>query len=187
MAECLPRPRRACPRRDWRSSFLRDRVRSSLRKHTTKQDHRATQVEHAQVIRSAMLPSRCDSSHSLQPSEQALNFPSALVTTECATVLLAPARAQTPSLRRDQFDVAFFGETISQRFAVPCLVRDQSRRQFFHESRIERSVGEHTVVSGSIINIDSEWKAIAVCNCHDLCRIAGAAPADARSFFLAGI
>jgi hypothetical protein len=48
------------------------------------------------------------------------------------------------------------------------------------------SFGENNVVSGTIGNNDREWKTIAVCDCHDLCRIAGTTLADAIAPLFAG-
>ena len=70
--------------------------------------------------------------------------------------------------------------------AVPCLVAYESRGEFIDECSIERSVGENNVVSVSASNSDREWKTIAVCDCHDLGRLASTAFSDVWAPLFAG-
>ena len=88
--------------------------------------------------------------------------------------------------RRDQFDPPFLEKSLLELRAVPGFVSDQSGRKFGHVSSIESSVGEHTVVSVSICNSDSEWKTIAVRERHDLGGLARTALPNAGPPFFAG-
>lgn len=147
------------------------------------EDERAAQVQKSQVVLGLPLPSRGDASKPLQPGEQPLDLPPATVSTKRSTVLLPLAVALD---RRDELDVALTGQGAYVLGAVPRLVADQSRGELIHESSIERSIGEYDVVSVSTRNNDSEWKTIAVCDCHDLGRLACPAFPNVRAPLFAG-
>ena len=140
-------------------------------------------MDEAEEVLGLSFPPSCQAAPALEPGEKALNLPSPLVAAELATILLTPAVAL---LGRDEVDAAFLEETSLEFAAIPRLVCNQSRRQFLHESSIESSLGEHTVESVSWGNMDSEWKTIAVCHCHEFRRPAGAALPDAGPPFFAG-
>ena len=146
----------------------------------------AAEVEEAEEVFGLEVPASREPAPAFEPGEEALDFPAALVAAEGAAVLLASALDAAAALGSDELDAALVGESASERAAVPGAVGDQSRRQLSYESSVESSLGEHTVESVSSINIDSDRKTMAVCNCHDLGRIAGAAFPDARPPFFAG-
>lgn len=154
-----------------------------LRAKATEQQDDAADVDEAEEILCVSFPSCRQASPALEPGEQAFDLPTPLVAAQLSTVLLAPA---VSLLRRDEVNATFSEETRLQRSTIPRLVGDQSRRQFVHESSVDSSLGEHTVESVSRGNIDSEWKTIAVCNCHEFRRPTGAADPDAGPPFFAG-
>ena len=147
------------------------------------EDDCTAEVQEAEVVLRLPLPSRGDAPKLLQPGEEAFDLPATSVATEGAAILLARAVALN---RRDELDVALTGQRANVLGAVPGLVADQSWGQLIHESSIERSVGEYDVVSVSSRNSDSEWKTIAVCDCHDLGRLACAALSDVCAPLFAG-
>lgn len=147
------------------------------------EDDGTAEEEEAEVVLSLPLPPRSDSSKLLQPGEEAFDLPATSVAAERATILLAPAVGLD---RCDELDVALTVQSACMLGAVPGLVADQSRGQLSHERSIERSVGEYDVVSVSSRNSDREWKTIAVCDCHDLGRLACAAPPDLCAPLFAG-
>ncbi len=149
------------------------------------QDH-AAEVEQAEKVLGLEVPTSSKTAPALEPGEEPLDLPAAFVAAERAAILLAAAGVLAAALGCDELDAALFCEAELKRCTVPRLVANQSRRQVVHESSVESSLGEHTVESGSICNSDSEWKTMAVCNRHDLCRLAGAAAADAGPPFFAG-
>src|SRR6185436_19507559 len=77
------------------------------------------------------------------------------------------------------------GEPLREWIAIESFVADQLRRDFFLESRVEDVVDEAEVVFGAISDANGERKTSAVCNRHDLRRIAGTASSDAGPPFLA--
>lgn len=151
------------------------------------EDHDAAEVYEAEEVLGLVLPAQGQSAPTLQPREEPLDLPSALVTTQRSPVLLAVALGPALALGSDELDAALFLKPTAQGTAIPCLVPDQPRREFVDESNVESSLGEHTVESGSAFNKDSEWKTIAVCHCHELGRLAGAAFPDAGPPFFAGM
>jgi hypothetical protein len=90
------------------------------------------------------------------------------------------------ALGGDEFNVSVDAQRHRVLGAIPGLVGDQSRGQLIHERSIESSVGEKDVVSVASSNSDSEWKTMAVCDCHDLGRLACAAFSDVWAPLLAG-
>ena len=154
-------------------------------KTSEKQDH-APEVEEAEEVLGLVLPTSGEPTPAFEPSEEALDFPAPLVAAQFAEILRTVALGTADSLRGDEVDTAFHGETATQGATVPGFVRNQSRRQLMYESSVESSLGEHTVESVSSINMDSDWKTMAVCHCHDLGGIARAAAPDAGPPFFAG-
>ena len=143
----------------------------------------ASEVDEAKKVVGGAVPASSNPAPALEPGEEPLDFPTTLVTAQFATVLLASAVAL---LGRDEVDAALLLEPKLKRAAVPRLVGDQSRRQAFHESSVESSLGEHTVESVSWGNMDREWKTMAVCNRHEFRRLPGTTLPDAGPPFFAG-
>lgn len=121
-------------------------------------------------------PARCDASPAFEPSKETLDLPSTLVAAQLAVILLARAIGFRWG---NEIDTSHLLQSFLECVAVPSFVCDQSRRQSLHESSVESSLGEHTVESISSCNMDSEWKTMAVCHCHEFRRIPSPAFADA--------
>jgi len=151
-----------------------------------KQQQHAPQMKQAEEVLSLVLPSGRESAPTLEPCEESLDFPPPLVAAQLSAILGTVALRAADPLGSDEVDAALFCETAAQSTSIPRLVCNQSRRQLSYESRVESSLGEHTVESVSSINMDSERKTMAVCNCHDLGCLAGTAPSDAGPPFFAG-
>jgi hypothetical protein len=67
-------------------------------------------MEQSKEILGLGLPARRESSPSLQPGEEALDFPASLVAAEFAAILLAEALMVAGTFGRDEVNAAFFGE-----------------------------------------------------------------------------
>ena len=133
-----------------------------------------------------VFPASGETTPTFEPGEEAFDLPTAFVSAQRPSVLFAVALPIATPLWSNELNAALLGKPTAESAAVPRFVGNQSRRQFFHESSVESSLGEHTVVSVSSFNKDSEWKTMAVCNCHDLCRLAGTAFPNAGPPFFAG-
>lgn len=76
--------------------------------HVTKQDDDAAQPQHPEDVFGRALPPRPQTTEVLQPIEQALDLPSALVAPELAPVL--GIRTSLPAVRRDQLHPETIGQ-----------------------------------------------------------------------------
>ena len=144
----------------------------------------APEVNEAEIVLDFAFPPRGDAPPALEPGEEPFDLPASFIAAKLAPILVAPAVALA---WRDEVDSSLNEEPLLQRRSVPSFVGDQSSRQVLHESSVESSVGEHTVVSVSCCKIDREWKTIAVCQRHEFCRLAGATFTDAGPPFFAGM
>jgi hypothetical protein len=149
-------------------------------------EYGAHELEQAEEVLGLVLPAHRKPAPAFEPGEEALDLPTSLVAAQFASILLAVALPASDALGGDELDASLIGETSAQGATVPSLVTNQSRREFSYESSVESSLGEHTVESVSSINMDSEWKTMAVCNRHDLCRVSGTTLPDAGPPFFAG-
>jgi hypothetical protein len=146
----------------------------------------AHEMEEAEEVLGFLLPAGGQPAPSFQPSEEALDLPSPLVSAELAAILGALASGDAATFGGNELNATFLCESETQSLTVPGLVPNQSRWQLSYESSIESSLGEHTVESVSSVNIDSERKTMAVCNCHDLGRPTSTARPHAGPPFFAG-
>jgi len=144
----------------------------------------AAELQEAEEILGLVVPAECDSAEALQPGEEAFDFPAAAIATKRPAILLPAARPGSGALGRDELYAAT-GEPLRERVAIESFVADQLRRDFFLEGRVEDVVDEAEVVFGAISDAYGERKTSAVCNRHDLRRIAGTASSDAGPPFLA--
>ncbi len=143
-------------------------------------------MEETEEVLGLVVPASGEAAPPLEPREETFDLPTSFVATQRTAILLSVALLTSATLGRDEFNAALLGKAAAQLAAVPSLVPDQSRRQFFHESSVESSFGEHTVDWVSWRTMDSERKTMAVCNRHDLGRLAGSTPSDAVPPFFAG-
>jgi len=143
----------------------------------------AAELQEAEEVLGLVVPAECDSTEALQPGEKAFDLPAATVATKGPAILLPAARPGSGALGRDELDAAA-SEPLRERVAVESLVTDQLRRDFL-EGGVEDVVDEADVVLRAISNAYGERKTSAVCNRHDLRRIAGTASSDAGPPFLA--
>ena len=150
------------------------------------EDHGACEMEKSQEVLGLSFPPRRDAAKLFEPSEESFDFPPTSVAAQRPSVLRPVAGILAGSFRRDEFDVAFFGEALRVLAAVPGLVGDQSRGQLIHECSIESSARENDVVSVARTDSDSEWKTIAVCERHDLGCLPGTALPDLWAPLFAG-
>lgn len=96
---------------------------------------------------------RNQSAKPLQPSEQPLHDPAALVAAQGSAVLCLAA---VLSVRRDHLDAVFLVEVPVQRVGVIRLVANQPRRQFVEEARQERFVDEFGLMRRGRVDRDGQ-------------------------------
>ena len=148
------------------------------------QDDEAAELKHAEEIGFLMFPAADESTEVVKPSEEALNFPAAAVTTQFATVLgVLPAAIVL--VGRDEPDAVFLQQALVQRIAVVGAVADHSvwlgscetlGDSRFHEARfMRRSAGDAA----------GDRKTMAVCDRHDFAAFSSASWADSSAPFFA--
>jgi hypothetical protein len=113
-----------------------------------------------------------------KPSEEALDVPAAPVPPKCSTVLRLGPTGRL--VRRDQLDAAL-SELCIQPVAVIRAIADQLLGQLVHEPRFERVDDELRFMPLTTCSPHGDWKAMAVCHCHDLGRFAAASNSNLKT------
>jgi hypothetical protein len=150
----------------------------------SREDNEAAELKHAKKVGFLMFPAADESAEVVKPSEEALDFPAAAVTTQLATVLrILPATIVLVGC--DKPDAVFLQQALVQRIAVVGAVANHSfwlgsretlRDGRFHESRFMRRSAGHAT---------GDRKTMAVCDRHDFAAFAAASRADSRAPFFA--
>lgn len=122
----------------------------------------------------------------LQPCEEPLDFPPALVTSEFSPVLAVPSCAITP-MRGDQLDSMLLGKSIVHRIAVIPLVGNQPFRLIGYEAVLDRGLDQLLLMRRSARNPEGDRKTMAVCDCHELGPFADERSTNAIAPFFAPI
>lgn len=129
------------------------------------------------------LPSRREASEVVQPSEEALDFPAALVATECPPVL--PLRFSVGEMRRDEiYEVGF--ERFGEAARVVGFVADEL---FWAEPAgdfLEGFFGESALSGRCAVDGKGQRNAVTVDNCHDLGALSTLCRTDSSAPFFAG-
>ena len=101
-----------------------------------------------------------------QLGKQALNFPSALVATQSASVL-RPDLLMIAVVGRDHLDV-LGSQRLVQWVAFIGAIANQLLRLLLDKAVVQRFFDEGYFAWASICDADDNWKTSAVCHCHDL-------------------
>lgn len=119
----------------------------------------------------------------MEPGEEALYLPAALVSTERAEILGKALAIR--SIGRNQLDPPLRREPRVERVAVVGLVADKALGELGEEAAIEGSFDERDFMRRSTFDADGERKTRAVCNGHDFGPLATLRFSDAAPPFLA--
>jgi len=117
-----------------------------------------------------------------EPREEPLEVPAPLVATQGATILSEVDTAGV--MRSDHLDAERFQLGV-QRIAVVGAVADEASRQVLQEALLERFDDEFRFIALTTRNPDGDRKAMAVCHCHDLGRLAASSFANKSTPFFA--
>lgn len=135
-------------------------------------------MQESEEVLGLALPTCDDAAVAHEPGEEALDLPAPLVPTELPAVLrLLPLGA----IGRDELGAELTLELGVERVAVVGAVADQSLGDFFDEPRVERVDDELALSALTTCNPHGDRKAIAVCHCHDLGRLAAASDPNIRA------
>ena len=119
----------------------------------------------------------------MEPGEEALYLPAALVSTEGAKVLSEALAIR--AIGRDHLDPALLREPRVELVAVVGGVANEALGELGEKAAIERSVDERDLMRRSTFDADGERKTRAVCNGHDLGPLTALRFPDAGPPFLA--
>ena len=119
----------------------------------------------------------------LEPADQPLHFPPALVPPQLPPVL-GLGLATIGSVRSDHLDTLRLERRI-KRIAVVRLVSDETLGSVRHKPCLESRLHKGDFMRRSTLNVYGEWKTRAVCNHHDLCTLAPLGFSDAVAPFFA--
>jgi hypothetical protein len=93
------------------------------------EDDSAGKLHHPEEILRVIFPASDDAPIIMEPSKEALDFPTTSVAAQCAAVL-RDGFAALPAVRRDQLDAKMFAHPLIQWIAVLGFVPDQPLRCF---------------------------------------------------------
>ena len=147
-------------------------------------DYGTRELDHREEIFRVIFPAHDDAAKIMEPSEKALNLPTAAIAAQGATVL-GGWLAAVPAVRRDQMHTQGVAQALVQRITVISFVADQSRGNFWEESLLEGGFDEDRFIWSSAGQVHGDRKTIAVCNCHDFAAFPAFCRADTRAPFFA--
>ena len=119
----------------------------------------------------------------VEPANQSLHFPPALVSTQLPTVL-GPGLAPVASVRSNHLDTLLL-ERLVKRIGVVRFVSDKLLGRGYSESSLQSTLNKGDFMRRSTLNVYGEWKRRRVCNDHDLCTFAPLGLSDAEAPFFA--
>src|SRR5579862_7466682 len=148
------------------------------------EDDEAAELEHAEEVGFLMFPAADESAEVVEPSEEALDFPAAAVTTEFAAVLGA-FPAAIVLVGRDEPDAVFLQQALVERITVVGAVADHSFGLGARETLRDGGFDEFRFMRRSAGDAAGDRKTMAVCDRHDFAAFAAASWADSRAPFFA--
>jgi hypothetical protein len=150
----------------------------------SREDNEAAELEHAEEVGFLMFPTADESAEVVKPSEEALDFPAAAVTTQFAAVLSA-LPAAIVLVGRNESDAMFLQQALVQRIAVVGAVADHSFWLGSRETPRDGRFNQSRFMRRSAGNAAGDRKTMAVCDRHDFAAFATASWADSSAPFFA--
>src|SRR5580704_6885735 len=105
------------------------------------EDYGASELNHPEEVLWVVFPANNDTTKIMQPRKQALDFPTAAVATQHATILCGFPAARG-SVRSDQLHTEALTDLQVQRIAVVGAVADQSLGSFGEEASLDGGLDE---------------------------------------------
>jgi hypothetical protein len=147
-------------------------------------DDEAAELKHAEEVGFLMFPAANQSAEVVEPSEEALDFPAAAVTTQFAAVLGALPTAIV-LVGRDESDAVFLQQAPVERITVVSAVADHSFWLGSREPLRDGGFDEFRFMRRSAGDAAGDRKTMAVCDRHDFAAFAAASWADSSAPFFA--
>ena len=148
------------------------------------EDNGASELNHPEEILWVVFPANNGATKIMQPSEQALNFPTTAVAAQAATVLSCGRNAHN-FMGSDELHAVALQDALVQRIAVVGAVADHALGSFRKEALVERGFDEFCFMRRSAGHVHGERKTMAVCDGHDFAAFTAFCRADTRAPFFA--
>jgi hypothetical protein len=150
----------------------------------SRENNEAAELKHTEKVGFLMFPAADESAEVVKPSEEALDFPAAAVTTQFAAVLGAfPAAIVLVGC--DEPDAVFLQQALVQRIAVVGAVADHSFWLCSCETLSDGRFDEFGFMRRNAGDATGDRKTMAVCDRHDFAAFAAASWADSSAPFFA--
>src|ERR1700687_2044973 len=150
----------------------------------SQEDDSACELNHPEEILWVVFPANDDTTKVMKPSEQALDLPTAAISTQATPVLRCGGYAHN-FVRRDELHTVALLDALVQRIAVVSAVTNHSLGSFLEEALLERRFNEFCFMRRSAGHVHGERKTMAVCDCHDFAAFTTLCRADTRAPFFA--
>jgi hypothetical protein len=121
----------------------------------------------------------------LKPSKEALNPPTAPITSELSSVLGFQSFSTRP-VRSYQFNSTSFQSLLIKTITVKCFITNKAISCIFRETTVDGIFNKRYFVGLSTFHVSGDRKTRSVCNCHDLGTLATFRFANSKTPFFAG-
>jgi hypothetical protein len=148
------------------------------------EDNSASELHHPEEILWVVFPANDCATKVMKPSKQALDLPTAAISTQTAPVLSCGGHARK-FVRRDELHAVAFLDALVQRIAVVSAVADHALGSLLEEAVLECGFDEFCFMRRSAGHVHGERKTMAVCDCHDFAAFAALCRANTRAPFFA--
>ena len=148
------------------------------------EDDSTSELDHPEEILWVVFPANDNATKVMKPGEQALDLPTAAISTQAATVLSCGGHTHK-FVRCDELHAVALPDVLVQRIAVVSAVTDHPRRSFSEEALLERGFDEFCFMRRSAGHVHGERKTMTVCDCHDFAAFAALCRANSRAPFFA--
>ena len=148
------------------------------------EDDRASELNHPEEILWVVFPANDNATKVMKPSEQALDLPTAAISTQTATVLRCGSHTHK-FVGRDELHAVALPDVLVQRIAVISAVADHPLGSLLEEAVLERGFDEFCFMRRSAGHVHGERKTMTVCDCHDFAAFAALCRANSRAPFFA--
>ena len=150
----------------------------------SRENNEAAELEHGEEVSFVIFSSADQSAKVVEPSEEALDFPSAAVATQFSAVLSALPAASV-FVCRDQPDTMLLPEALIERIAVVGAVADHAFWFGSRETLFDGGFDEFRFMRRSAGDAAGDRKTMAVCDRHDFTAFSSASRADSSAPFFA--
>src|SRR5713226_2517215 len=131
----------------------------------SQEDDGAGEMDHADEVLQGVFPAYCETAEVLEPSKQTFYFPAAAVATQRASILRVVFAVA--SVWGNHLDSGL-GQFLIEPIGIVGVGPDEALYGFGDEDLGQGLLDQRHLVRRSRFCTHGDWKASAVCHCHDL-------------------